>query len=276
MRELRRSPVWGAVLALVLGLTLAGCGGGATTYDAADPTSGDLESLVLVADPLDGSLNSTKGSTPPDPEDRIEELAEVLGLTDEQTVALGGAYLDFHDDHDALREQVRSGALSHQDARAAAEELREAFEAALQVILTADQYDQLQEMRQERHEAHRGHRNPVDRWEDWLAEVGADESEVDVILIALEGLRADMHDLHVQVHDGDLTPEEAAELAVDLRDDFDALLEATLTEAQYAALLELRPDCPQGDSDQPAQHEPPHHQPPQQQPPQQQPAGSEQ
>ena len=42
---------------------------------------------------------------------------------------------------------------------------------------------------------------------------------------------------------GDIDREEAKAAAQALRDDFDASLQEILTEEQYAALVELRPDC---------------------------------
>ena len=62
---------------------------------------------------------------------------------------------------------------------------------------------------------------------------------------AMETLRTGMQDLHSQVRSGDLTREEARSLAEDLRNAFDAELQTIrtiLTEEQYAALQELRPD----------------------------------
>ncbi len=104
--------------------------------------------VLFAEDPLDGVLNSTMDNTPPDPTERIDKLAEVLGLDEDQKTALLAAYTEFRDGVAALRELVKSGELTCEEAREQVTALREAFEAELQVILTPEQYDLLQEMRQ--------------------------------------------------------------------------------------------------------------------------------
>lgn len=219
---------------------LTGCGDNDSITGApADPTSD-----FVIEDPLDGVLNATMGVTPVEPGPRIDRLADALGLTDEQKAALAEAYAVFRAGIEALKDQVKDGSLTRDEAHAAADLLRADFEAALQVILTAEQYEQLQEMRQNRDCQSRGHRDPEARWTAWLTEIGADEAQVDAVFAALATLHDGLRDLRDQVKAGDLTRDEAREAAEALREAFDAALQEILTEEQYAALQELRPDQP--------------------------------
>jgi Spy/CpxP family protein refolding chaperone len=238
MLNTKRLVLFPLVLSLVAMAAFVGCNRDETVTDANLNTD-----LGLVADPLDGVLNSTLNYTPADLDTRIDRLAEALGLDPEQTEALREAYTEFRTGIAALRDQVRSGDLTFAEARERARVLRDAFEAQLQVILTPEQYDQLQEMRQNRHHHKRGHRDPQDRWAAWLEEIGADEDQVAAIMDAWDAYRTGLMDLHSQVRNGELTIEEAFAEAKELRDAFDAALQDILTPEQYEALLELRPDC---------------------------------
>jgi hypothetical protein len=239
------------VLLLVFGL-MAGC---------SDIGPGNPEQLPAAEwtteDPLDDVLKSTDGFTPHSPEDRIARLTEVLGLTEDQAAAFLAAYLEFRAGMDVLREQVQAGELTREEAHEAALPLREAFEAELQIILTAEQYDLLQELRLE-HEGGQGgdheggpgdgHHGGGDgdyeaRWSDWLATIGADQAQTDTIMAAVEAMHEGVRAVREAFRAGEITREEARAQTQVLRDDLDALLQETLTEEQYAALLELRPDC---------------------------------
>lgn len=227
-----------AMLIVTMALALTGCG-----RENAVTTPDGVADVELVADPLDGVLNSTLEYTPPDPRHRIDRLAEILGLDPEQKEALLAAYLEFRIGITALKDQVRSGDLSMEEAREQAAALREAFEAELQIILTPEQYDQLQEMRQNRHVRRQGHRSLHDRWAAWLDEIGADAEQVAAVMTALDIFRDGIRDLHLAVRSGDMTREEAILVARALRADFEEALQTILTPEQYAALQELRPDC---------------------------------
>jgi len=231
-----------AMLALLLaGLMLL------TTGCSQDKVTGpDPEQTLYAQDPLDDVFKSTDGRTPLDPLERLARLAEVLGLDEDQLAALTVAYLEFRDGVAALSTQVHNGEITLEEARAAVADLREAFEAELQVILTAEQWDLLQDMRfqgQQRDGRNHHHQAPHDRWTAWLGEVGADETQVADILAALDVLHSGMQDLRTQMHEGTLTREEAREAAEILRADFDAALQSILTVEQYEALMLLRPDC---------------------------------
>ncbi len=220
-------------------LALAGCGSDSTTVPAD-------ETFVVAEDPLDDVLKSLDGDTPAEPQGRIDRLAEVLGLDEDQIAALTVAYETFRAGVADLRAQVEDGSLTREEAREAGALLREAFEAELQLILTAEQWDLLQEMRigaHGPHGNHHGHQTPYDRWNDWLAEIGADEDQVDAVFAALDVMRDGLRDLRDQVRAGELTHEEARDAAEVLRTDFDAELQEILTAEQYEALLSLRPDC---------------------------------
>lgn len=224
------------VAASLLVLILCGC----SQNDVTAPAD---EQILIAADPLDDVLKSTDGMTPADPQDRLARLAEVLGLDAEQLAALTVAYTDFRDGIASLRTQVQDGELTVAEAREAAAILRDAFEAELQIILTAEQWDLLQEMRQNRPGPHGGNHGAHDRWAEWLTEIGADEAQVTAVFELLDTLHAAIQDLRDQVRAGEMTREDAHVAATELRAEFDEDLQVVLTEEQYAALLALRPDC---------------------------------
>jgi Spy/CpxP family protein refolding chaperone len=199
--------------------------------------------VLFTEDPLDGVLNSTMDYTPPDPTERIDKLAEVLGLDEDQKAALLAAYIEFREGVAELRELVKAGDLTCEEAKEQVTVLREAFEAELQLILTPEQYDLLQELRQSMDKDRIRDKDSHERWLVWLAEIGTDEDQTAAVLAALEAFRAEMQNLHDQVQAGTLTMDEAREAAVALRAEFDAALQAILTPEQYEALQELRPDC---------------------------------
>ncbi len=199
--------------------------------------------VLMTEDPLDGVLNSTMDYAPPDPNERIDKLAEVLGLDEDQKAALLAAYIEFREGVAAIRELVKAGELTCEDAREQVAVLREAFEAELQIILTPEQYDLLQEMRQSRDRDRIRDRDSYERWVAWLTEIGCDEDQTAAVLAALDTFRTGIFDLHEQVKEGTLTLEEARVAAQALRAEFDTALQAILAPEQYEALQELRPDC---------------------------------
>jgi len=243
---MRYSPTFLLRLVLALALltiALSGCSQDDVTVPTTDP-------MAIAADPLDDALKSMDGDVPSRPSDRVARLADALGLDDDQVTALTDAYAVFRDGMEDLHTQVQAGDLTMEEAREAALLLREAFEAELQVILTVEQWDLLQEMRLAGREGRRLHdhdrnrdRSFGDRWVDILTEIGADEDQIAAVSEALDTMMTGMMDLRTQVQDGILTHEEAFEAAAVLRADFDAALQTILTEEQYAALLDLRPDC---------------------------------
>lgn len=225
------------VVALAL-LLLAGC----SQDDVAAPGS---DQVVIAEDPLEDALKSADGTVAPEPQDRLARLAELLGLDEDQLVAVTAAYTTFRDGVADLRDQVETGDLTREEARAEVLLLRETFEAELQVILTAEQWDLLQELRQNRAGHPRGPHDcqgPVERWTEWLTEVGADEDQIADVIAALETMTTGMTDLREQVADGTLTCEEARDAAEALREDFDTALQSILTEEQYDALQGWRTD----------------------------------
>ena len=234
-----------SLLILVLAglmLMVAGCSDDQVTA----PTPGPV---LIAEDPLDDVLKSTDGHTPADPHERLARMAEVLGLDEDQLAALTMAYTGFRDGMDELRTQVMNRELTMDEGRHMARALRDSFEAEMQIILTAAQWDQLQDMRHEGRQGedhHHGgghHQGPGDLWGSWFEEIGVDAGQIAAIIEALFVLQDGMQDLRDQMHNGTLTFEEAHEAAEALRADFDAALQAILTEEQYQALLDLRPDC---------------------------------
>ena len=228
---------------MILGIMFAVAFTGCSDETGLTEVEGPVTEVLMTEDPFDGVLNSTMDYTPPDPTERIDRLAEVLGLDEDQKAALLAAYIEFREGVAELRELVKAGELTCEDAREQVTVLREAFEAEIQLILTPEQYDLLQAMRQSKDKDRIRDKDSHERWLVWLAEIGCDEDQTAAVLVALEAFRAEMHDLREQVKAGTLTPEEAREAAVALRTEFDAALQAILTPEQYEALQELRPDC---------------------------------
>jgi len=220
-------------------LLLAAC----SQEEVATPASDSSTQFVVIEDPLDGVLKSTDGVTPEAPQDRLARLAEVLQLDEDQLAALTVAYTDFRDGIALLKAQVETGEITRADARAAAAILREAFEAELSLILTQEQWDLLQDMRQQRDRLRERVGDYVERWTEWLTEIGADEDQTAAVFEALGVLRTEVQDLREQVRTGTLTPAAARESTAALRIEFDAALQTILTEEQYIALQNLRPDC---------------------------------
>jgi Spy/CpxP family protein refolding chaperone len=233
-------------LFLVSFLALTGCGDSGSILGADDEKNSIGDPGELLEDPLDGALDSALGYTPTDSKGRIDRLAEILGLDEVQKEALADAYAELRTGLQALRDQVKSGELTKQEARDQALALRESFEAELQVILTAEQYEQLQEMRSNRGGRGHGGSQAEARWEAWLAEIDADDTQVEAVMGALDVFREGMQNLRAEVKDGTLTRDEARLAAQELRAEFDAALQEILTPEQYEALQELRPDCPGG------------------------------
>ncbi|MBN2071071.1 MAG: hypothetical protein JW814_06390 [Candidatus Krumholzibacteriota bacterium] len=226
---------------LLSSVAMIGCSQDSTSTA---PESSDIELSKIAEDPFEQVLTSTDGYTPEDPGMRIDRLAEKLGLDDAQKEALLSAYIEFRTAVIELRDLVRAGEITFEEARAEAVILREAFEAELQLILTPEQYDLLQEMRRVRDRI-RDRIHATDkyvRWEIWLTEIGADSAQTADVYLALEALHEGIRDLVAQVKDGLITKEEALLAAQVLRDEFDAALQAILTPEQYDALLALRPD----------------------------------
>ena len=206
------------------------------------PTGLESNADLLIEDPLDGVLNSTDGTTPVNASDRTDRLADILGLDDDQKAALSDAYQTFKSGIEALKAQIASGDLSREEAKDDAGALRDAFEAALQTVLTEDQWNTLQEMRQNRDGRGRGHKDPVERLTAALTEVGADQGQIEAVLAAGQIMHDGMKSLREQHRAGDLTKEAAMEQVKALREAFNAALQEILTPEQYAALQELRPD----------------------------------
>jgi Spy/CpxP family protein refolding chaperone len=225
------------VISSLLLLTLGGCSSDEVVAPVADQ-------VLILEDPLDDVLKSTDGVTPAEPGDRLARLAEVLELDEAQLAALTLAYTEFRDGIANLHELVRADEMTREEARAAAIVLRETFEAELQIILTPEQWDLLQEMRQQRPRIQNHNHSAENRWTEWLTEIGADEAQITEILDALAVLRSEVQDLREEVRLGTLTRPEARDAMAVLRAEFDATLQTILTAEQYAALLELRPDCP--------------------------------
>lgn len=82
-----------------------------------------------------------------DPAARWAELAEVLGLSEDQLTTITEAAEQLRASMQDLRSQVRAGELTRGEAAELAESLRADFDLFLQGVLTPEQYEQLQELR---------------------------------------------------------------------------------------------------------------------------------
>ena len=230
-------------LVLLGAIAFAGCSGDGSTVA---PTATSLDVSAIAEDPLEGSLDAVDGCTPPDPATRIDRLAEVLGLDEAQKEALLAAFMTFREGVVALRDQVVAGEITIEEARELAALLREDFEAELLVILTPEQYEMLQDLRRVRDRIRDriedGTCDKYQVWDIWLNAIEADSTQMAAVYEALDVMHDAIRELTAQVQDGTITREEAIAAAKELRDEFDAALQSILTEEQYAALLELRPD----------------------------------
>ena len=82
-----------------------------------------------------------------DPGARWDAWLEEIGADEEQSAAVDAALATLRDGIKALREQVKAGELTREEAKPQVETLREEFDAALQTILTPEQYAALEELR---------------------------------------------------------------------------------------------------------------------------------
>ncbi len=195
--------------------------------------------------------------------DGWSRLAELLGLTDEQTEQMQLAFENFRDALRDLRDQVRQGALTREEAYEQAQLLRAEYEELLQTILTPEQYELLLELRRQNSDStgpqeagpHHGQNDnggPVDHaivhWEHLAEVLELTDAQSADLAKAGEDLRTELLELQALIRSGELTREEAREQARLLRAEHEATIQSILTEEQYALLLELRAGAtgPQG------------------------------
>ena len=237
----------GLIIALILfaSTVIIGCSEDSTTMapGISEEEVSDIEFSRITEDPIDEILLSCDGYTSEEPGMKIDRLSEKLDLDEDQKEALISSYLEFRAAIIELRDLVRAGEITVEEARAQAVVLREAFEAAIKLILTPEQYDLLQEMKQTRDRI-RDRIHAADkyvRWETWLIEISADSTQIEEVFLALDTMHEGIRDLQTQVKDGEITREEALIAANILREEFETALQTILTDEQYEALLELRP-----------------------------------
>lgn len=234
-----------ALLTLVMaGLLIMVTGCSDSEITSPDPVS-VIDSNAIAEDPFDNVLKSLDEETPVEPQARCLRLAQILDLTEDQLADMSAAYTTFREGVADLRTQVQDGEITMEEARAAAALLREDFEAELQLILTPEQWDILQDLRYQarvRDPQHNQDPDAVTLWGGILEEIGADEAQIAAVVEALDTLHVGIHDVRDQMHEGTLTNKEACDAVKLLREDFDLALQTILTEEQYQALLELRPD----------------------------------
>lgn len=230
----------GTLLLFLLAIGV-GCSQNDATND--NPTApGDQQSLT-VEDPIYELLKAEDANVPEPTGDRIGRLAELLGLDQAQIDALAEAYATFRAEVADVRTQLSDGTITRAEAWELVTAAREELEAAIQVILTEEQYAQFLELRMH-HGPGPGPRNgdPIAMWTLWLDQIGASAEQSQAVLAAVEELMDGMAELRTQVLNDELTREEAHAAAMDLRAAFEATLHEILTPEQLAALRELRLD----------------------------------
>jgi hypothetical protein len=135
-----------ALLALLLA---AGCGDDTATAPAA---AGDQ---LTDAELLDPYAKVGVDEFSPDRADRWDRLAERLDLTDEQLAQLQLAFAELHDGLQELHELYAAGELTRDELCEQVALLEDAFELALQEILSEEQLDLLEQLRAQHRQQHR-------------------------------------------------------------------------------------------------------------------------
>ena len=88
-----------------------------------------------------------RGKGDRDPQTRWDTWLEEIGADEDQVAAIMVALETFREAMQDLRSQVASGDLTREEAIVLAQDLRAAFDAELQTILTPEQYAALQDLR---------------------------------------------------------------------------------------------------------------------------------
>lgn len=241
---------------LIILFAVAGCSDDSVTAPAGsgETTGGD------TTQPLDESMFDAYAYVGVEgfSGDRVDgwsRLAELLGLTDEQVDQMQVAFQNFREALRDLREQVRQGALTREEAYEQAQLLRAEYEELLQTILTPEQYELLLELRRQNSDStgprepgpHHGQNEnggPVDHaivhWDHLADRLELSDQQIADLSAAGEELRNDLLALQELIRSGELTREEAREEARLLREAYEETIQSILTEEQYALLMELR------------------------------------
>ncbi|MFC1572719.1 Spy/CpxP family protein refolding chaperone [Candidatus Eisenbacteria bacterium] len=179
---------------------------------------------------------------------RFDELADELGLTEEQRAAIQEARTEMREARKALHDEFAGGEFTD-ELRDRMKEIREQFQAKLESILTAEQLAQLEELRNERR---------VERWEERLASFDERDGRhveflttvLDLTDTQVEQLTAITENAHARARAilegliaGSITMEDAHTQRAAIHEETEAAIRAILTPEQieiFDALRNLR------------------------------------
>ena len=242
---------------LIVLVSVAGCGTDNVTAPAAPtaPTGGSSEPLDEAV--FDAYAQVGVEEFHREQLDRWQRLIDLLELTPEQVVLFQAAFDELHAALLELKDRVRDGELSYEEAYAEAQVLKAEFEAHLKTFLTSEQFDLLMELRersahspgpndndpnqnQQGNSDERPAQEALSKWRHLAEELDLSREQVDQLVAAADELHEALLELQELIEMGALTREEAFIEAQRLRDGFELTLQTILTDEQYALLQELR------------------------------------
>lgn len=211
----------------------AGCGGYAGQADSAVTS-------VVGSDVASGSLALAEG------EDRLADdggsrkrpdvsrLKELLGLSDEQVTKIQAIEQSTRDALAAIRQQVKDGAITKDEAHAQAKALRDDQKAQVLAVLTAEQQAKFAELR-----AQHGRPFDLDRLTTLL---GLSADQVTQIQTIVSDTKTKVNDIRSQVESGALSADDARAQIKALLDAQLAAIKGVLTADQLAKLQAAAPN----------------------------------
>ncbi len=164
-------------------------------------------------------------------------LAEVLGLSDEQVAQIQKYEQETRDALAALRQQVKDGSLSKEDAHAQGKALRDAEKANILGVLTAEQQAKFAELR-----SHHGRPFDLERLTKLLA---LDDAQVAQLKTIMSDTKTKVEDLRSQVESGAITQDEGRTQIKALLDAQLGAIKGVLTAEQIAKLEAAAPGGPE-------------------------------
>ncbi|MCK4548349.1 MAG: hypothetical protein KAW17_13015 [Candidatus Eisenbacteria sp.] len=182
--------------------------------------------------------------------ERFEQMAGDLNLTEEQSAQVREAAEAMHERMRDFREQCRSGDCDREAVREQAREMREAFRAQLETILTPEQIAQMEEHRaerqsemMERREAR--HEQRMEQRIEFLTRVlDLDESQAQQVRDITEAAMQQHQTLRESVRSGEIEFEDAQDRVGEIHEEAVAAIRDLLTSEQqemFDALTNLLP-----------------------------------
>lgn len=141
--------------------------------------------------------------TPPTerPRPRLDRLQEALGLTDDQVAQIEAIINDTRVSLQRIREQVRDGSLTREEAREQIRALHEDQRSRIEAVLTEEQLAQWEALREQH--GRQFHRPPLQRFLQLTDEQAAQLEAI------MHSTWEQLHAIRDQVEAGTLAPEEA-------------------------------------------------------------------